>query len=64
MMPRQLKALADRARNIAGEEVYRTYMAAARRSFDDGSLAVAQLLLARPEADRPARLPLRPWWHS
>ena len=54
------------AREIAGEEVYRTwriYMAAARRGFDDGSLDVVQLLLARPETDGPAPLPLRPWWY-
>ena len=63
----RLEASADRARRIAGEEVYRTwriYMAAARRGFEDGALDVAQLLLARPEANRPARLPLRPWWNA
>ena len=63
----RLEASAGRAREIAGEEVYRTwriYMAAARRGFDDGSLDVAQLLLARPGGDGPAQLPLRPWWQG
>ncbi|MDA8201562.1 MAG: cyclopropane-fatty-acyl-phospholipid synthase [Chloroflexi bacterium] len=63
----RLEASAERAREVAGEEVYRTwrlYMAAARRGFEDGSLDVVQLLLARPEAGGPARLPLRPWWHG
>jgi len=49
------------------EEVYRTwriYMAAARDGFEDGSLDVAQLLLARPGPGGPAELPLRPWWHG
>ena len=62
----RLEASADRARELVDEEVYRTwriYMAAARRGFEDGSLDVAQLLLARPEPDGPAPLPLRPWWH-
>ena len=62
----RLEASADRARELVDEEVYRTwriYMAAARRGFDDGSLDVAQLLLARPEPAGPAALPLRPWWH-
>ena len=61
----RLEAAADRARELVDEEVYRTwriYMAAARRGFEDGSLDVAQLLLARPGADGPAQLPLRPWW--
>ncbi|MFI5258098.1 MAG: class I SAM-dependent methyltransferase [Candidatus Limnocylindrales bacterium] len=61
----RLEASADRARQIAGEEVYRAwrlYMAAARRGFEEGSIDVAQLLLARPGADGPASLPLRPWW--
>ena len=61
----RLQARTPEARAVAGEEVYRTwrlYMAAARRGFDDGSLDVAQLLLARPGPDGPARLPLRPWW--
>jgi cyclopropane-fatty-acyl-phospholipid synthase len=61
----RLESQADRARQLAGEEVYRTwriYMAAARRGFEDGSLDVAQLLLARPGTGSPARLPLRPWW--
>ena len=63
----RLEAAAGRARELAGDEVYRTwriYMAAARRGFEDGSLDVAQLLLARPASDGPADLPLRPWWHS
>lgn len=61
----RLEASADRARELAGEEVYRAwrlYMAAARRGFEEGSLDVAQLLLARPGPDGPAELPLRPWW--
>lgn len=61
----RLEASADRAREVAGEEVYRAwrlYMAAARRGFEEGSLDVAQLLLARPDPDGPAELPLRPWW--
>lgn len=61
----RLEANATRARDLAGEEVFRTwrlYMAAARRGFEDGSLDVAQLLLARPGASGPAELPLRPWW--
>jgi cyclopropane-fatty-acyl-phospholipid synthase len=61
----RLESQADRARQLAGEEVYRTWricMAAARRGFEDGSLDVAQLLLARPGTGSPARLPLRPWW--
>lgn len=63
----RLEAAADRARELVGEEVFRTwriYMAAARRGFEDGSLDVAQLLLARPGADGPAALPLRPWWEA
>jgi cyclopropane-fatty-acyl-phospholipid synthase len=63
----RLEASGGRARELAGEEVYRTwrlYMAAARRGFEDGSLDVAQLLLARPGADRSAQLPLRPWWNG
>jgi cyclopropane-fatty-acyl-phospholipid synthase len=61
----RLEAAADRARQAAGEEVYRAwrlYMAAARRGFEEGSIDVAQLLLARPGPDGPAELPLRPWW--
>jgi cyclopropane-fatty-acyl-phospholipid synthase len=61
----RLEASAERARELAGDEVYRTwrlYMAAAQRGFEEGSLDVAQLLLARPGANRPAELPLRPWW--
>ncbi len=63
----RLEASADRARELAGEEVYRTwrlYMAAARGGFESGSLDVAQLLLVRPGANRPAELPLRLWWHT
>ena len=61
----RLEASADRARELVGEEVYRTwrlYMAAARGGFEEGSLDVAQLLLARPGPGGPAELPLRPWW--
>jgi cyclopropane-fatty-acyl-phospholipid synthase len=61
----RLEASADRARELAGEEIYRAwrlYMAAARRGFEEGSLDVAQLLLARPGTDGRAELPLRPWW--
>ena len=60
-----LEANAERARELVGEEVFRTwrlYMAAARRGFEDGSLDVAQLLLARPGSGGPAELPLQPWW--
>lgn len=63
----RLEASASRALELVGEEVFRTwriYMAAARRGFEDGSLDVAQLLLARPGADGPAAFPLRPWWHG
>lgn len=61
----RLEASARRVRELVDEEVYRTwriYMATARRGFQDGSLDVAQLLLARPGGDGPAQLPLRPWW--
>lgn len=61
----RLEASADRACELAGEEIYRAwrlYMAAARRGFEEGSLDVAQLLLARPGTDGRAELPLRPWW--
>jgi cyclopropane-fatty-acyl-phospholipid synthase len=61
----RLEARTEEARALVDEEVYRTwrlYMAAARRGFEDGSLDVAQLLLARPSAEGPATLPLRPWW--
>ena len=63
----RLDANAERARELAGEEVFRTwrlYMAAARRGFEEGSLDVAQLLLARPGASGPAELPLQPWWRG
>ena len=63
----RLEANAERARELAGEEVFRTwrqYMAAARRGFEDGSLDVSQLLLARPGSSGPAELPLRSWWHG
>ena len=63
----RLEASAGQARELVDEEVYRTwriYMAAARGGFEDGSLDVAQLLLARPGPDAPATLPLRPWWHD
>ncbi len=62
---RRLEASATRARELVDEEVYRTwrlYMAAARRGFEDASLDVAQVLLARPGPGGPAELPLRPWW--
>jgi cyclopropane-fatty-acyl-phospholipid synthase len=63
----RLEASAERARELVDEEVYRTwriYMAAARGGFEDGSLDVAQLLLARPRWNGPADLPLRPWWQG
>ena len=63
----RLEAKAERARELVGEEVFRTwrlYMAAARRGFEDGSLDVAQLLLARPGSGGPAELPLQPWWRG
>jgi len=63
----RLEASTDEARALVGEEVYRTwrlYMAAARGGFEMGSLDVAQLLLARPGPDGPAKLPLRPWWQG
>ena len=61
----RLEASAERALELVDAEVYRTwrlYMAASRHGFEDGSLDVTQLLLARPGGDRPAPLPLRPWW--
>jgi cyclopropane-fatty-acyl-phospholipid synthase len=61
----RLESSAAEARALVGEEVYRTwrlYMAAARGGFEEGSLDVAQLLLARPGSQGPAELPLRPWW--
>ena len=63
----RLEAAADQARELVDEEVFRTwrlYLAAARGGFADGSLDVAQLLLARPGGDGPAQLPLRPWWQG
>jgi cyclopropane-fatty-acyl-phospholipid synthase len=53
------------ARRLVSEEVYRTwrlYMSAAHRGFERGALVLVQLLLARPAANRPAEVPLRPWW--
>ncbi len=61
----RLEANWDAAVAAAGEEVARTwrlYMAAARLGFERGDLDVCQLLLAKPDGNRPARLPLRPWW--
>ena len=61
----RLEASAERARELVDEEVYRTwrlYMAGARSGFEEGSLDVAQLLLARSQWSSPAALPLRPWW--
>lgn len=61
----RLEGSAADARALVGEEVYRTwrlYMAAARGGFEDGSLDVTQLLLARPGPQGPAELPLRPRW--
>jgi cyclopropane-fatty-acyl-phospholipid synthase len=61
----RLEASAERAIEVSGTEVYRTwrlYMAAVRGGFEDGSLDVVQLLLAKPANGRPAALPLRPWW--
>ena len=63
----RLEASSAEARALVCEEVYRTwrlYMAAARGGFEDGSLDVAQLLLARPGPQGPAELPLRPWWRA
>ncbi len=52
--------------DAAGAEVARTwrlYMSGARLGFERGELDVAQLLLARPNADgTPSSHPLRPWW--
>ena len=62
---RRLEDHSTEARRLVGEEVYRTwrlYMAAARRGFESGALDIVQLLLARPSANRPAEVPLRPWW--
>lgn len=36
---------------------------ARRAGFQGGSLDVARLLLARPNAGGPSGLPLRSWWH-
>jgi cyclopropane-fatty-acyl-phospholipid synthase len=61
----RLEASWDAALAAAGEEVSRTwrlYMSAARLGFERGDLDVCQLLLGRPGANGPARLPLRPWW--
>lgn len=61
----RLEANWDAAVAAAGEEVARTwrlYMSAARAGFERGELDVCQLLLAKPAGDRPADLPLRPWW--
>jgi cyclopropane-fatty-acyl-phospholipid synthase len=61
----RLEANWDAAVVAAGEEVARTwrlYMSAARLGFERGDLDVCQLLLAKPDSDGPARLPLRPWW--
>ena len=63
----RLETSYDRARELVDEEVYRTwriYMAASRRGFEDGTLDVAELLLARPDVHSPAHLPLRPWWRG
>ncbi len=61
----RLESHAGAARALAGEEVFRTwrlYMTAARRGFEEGSLDVAQILLARPAPGGPSTRPLRPWW--
>jgi cyclopropane-fatty-acyl-phospholipid synthase len=61
----RLEASWDAAVAAAGEEVARTwrlYMSAARLGFERGDLDIFQLLLAKPDGDGPARLPLRPWW--
>ena len=61
----RLEANWDAAVAAAGEEVARTwrlYMSAARLGFERGDLDVCQLLLAKPDFDGPARLPLRAWW--
>jgi cyclopropane-fatty-acyl-phospholipid synthase len=50
----------------AGDEIVRTwrlYLSAARLGFEQGSLDVYQMLLARPRGnDLPAKRPLRSWW--
>lgn len=56
--------LAGEPSTATGRGTWRIYMASARRGFEDGSLDVAQLLLARPASEGPADLPLRPWWHG
>ena len=50
------------AANAEVARAWRLYMSASRLGFERGDLDVFQLLLAKPEGDRPARLPLRPWW--
>jgi cyclopropane-fatty-acyl-phospholipid synthase len=62
---RRLEANWDAAVAMVGEEVARTwrlYMSGARLGFERGDLDVCQLLLAKPDGDGPARLPLQPWW--
>jgi hypothetical protein len=50
----------------AGTEVarpWRLYMSGARVGFENGDLDVAQLLLARPQADgSPVDRSLQTWW--
>ena len=61
----RLEARWGEAVAAAGEEVARTwrlYMSASRLGFQQGSIDVAQVLLAKPSNDGPARFPLRPWW--
>ena len=61
----RLEANWAKAVAAAGDEVARTwrlYMSAARLGFERGELDVCQLLLAKPADDRPASVPLRPWW--
>ena len=62
---RRVEDHSTEARRLVSEEVYRTwrlYMSAAHRGFERGALLAVQLLLARPAANRPAEVPLRPWW--
>ncbi len=61
----RLEAKWDAAVALTSDEVARTwrlYMAASRLGFEQGELDICQMLLAKPADDRPAHLPLRPWW--
>jgi cyclopropane-fatty-acyl-phospholipid synthase len=57
----------ERARSIVGESTYRIwrlYMAASAHGFDHGNLAIYQSLLANPDAEGRAHVPLtrRDWY--